>query len=92
MIIFIGKLSLDTQESGLRKAFEEFGSVDGVMIVTYDSGRSKGFGFADMPNNEEATKAIAGLHITELDGKTIAVLKGTKTRGELQIKHQQSFS
>ncbi len=72
MNIFVAKLNYDTQESSLRNAFEEFGSVDSVKIIMDKfSGRSKGFGFIEMPNDDEARTAIASLNNKELDGRTI---------------------
>lgn len=76
MNIFVAKLSFDTQEDGLRAAFEEFGEVDSVKIITDKfSGRSKGFGFVEMPNDDEAQAAINDLNDQELDGRTIVVKK-----------------
>jgi len=74
MNIFVAKLNFDTQESELRQAFEEFGQVDSVKIV-FDkfTERSKGFGFVEMPNDDEAKTAIRSLNESELDGRTIVV-------------------
>ena len=74
MNIFVAKLNFDTQESELRQAFEEFGQVDSVKIV-FDkfTERSKGFGFVEMPNDDEAKAAIRSLNESELDGRTIVV-------------------
>ncbi|MDB4728447.1 RNA-binding protein, partial [Saprospiraceae bacterium] len=63
MNIFVAKLNFDTQEDDLRDAFEEFGSVDSVKIIMDKfTGRSKGFGFVEMPNDEEAQNAINDLN------------------------------
>ena len=76
MNIFVAKLNYDTQEDDLRDAFEEFGAVDSVKIIMDKfSGRSKGFGFVEMPNDDEARAAIADLNDSELDGRTIVVKK-----------------
>lgn len=76
MNIFVAKLNFDTQESDLRYAFEEFGEVDSVKIVMDKfTGRSKGFGFVEMPNDDEAQAAIADLDDNEFDGRTIVVKK-----------------
>lgn len=54
MNIFVAKLSFDTQESDLQSAFEEYGEVDSVKIVTDKfTGKSKGFGFVEMPDDSE---------------------------------------
>lgn len=76
MNIFVAKLSFDTQESDLQTAFEEYGDVDSVKIVTDKfTGKSKGFGFVEMPNDDEGQNAIEGLNETELDRRTIVVKK-----------------
>jgi cold-inducible RNA-binding protein len=76
MNIFVAKLNFDTQEDDLRDAFEEFGSVDSVKIIMDKfTGRSKGFGFVEMPNDEEAQNAINDLNDCEFDGRTIVVKK-----------------
>ena len=74
MNIFVAKLSFQTKEDTLRKAFEEFGEVDSVKIITdkFD-GRSKGYGFVEMPDDTAANNAINALNETELDGREIAV-------------------
>ena len=72
--IFVGNLSFNTTEDELRKAFEAYGQVDRVSILTdRDTGRSRGFGFVEMANAEEGEKAIAGLNGTQLGGRTINV-------------------
>ena len=74
MNIFVAKLNFDTQESDLLAAFEEYGPVDSVKIIMDKFTRkSKGFGFVEMPNDEEAREAIEGLNDTEVDGRTIVV-------------------
>ena len=74
MNIFVAKLNFDTQESELQGAFEAYGSVDSVKIITDKfTSKSKGFGFVEMPNDEEAKAAIGGLNDQEFDGHTIVV-------------------
>ena len=74
MNIFTAKLSFDTQSEDLREAFEGFGEVSSASVITDKfTGRSKGFGFVEMPNDEEAKSAIAELNDSELDGRTIVV-------------------
>jgi RNA recognition motif-containing protein len=76
MNIFVAKLNYDTQESDLQDEFEEFGAVDSVKIIMDKfTGRSKGFGFVEMPNDDEAQAAIDGLNDQEVDGRTIVVKK-----------------
>ncbi len=76
MNIFAAKLSFDTQSEDLREAFEEFGEVSSASVITDKfTGKSKGFGFVEMPNDEEAMKAINELNDSTLDGRTIVVKK-----------------
>jgi RNA recognition motif-containing protein len=76
MNIFIAKLDYDTQEADVRDAFEAYGDVDSVKIIMDKfTGRSKGYGFIEMPNDEEANEAINNLNDSELDGRTIVVKK-----------------
>ncbi|MEL6866423.1 MAG: RNA-binding protein [Bacteroidota bacterium] len=80
MNIFVAKLNFDTDESMLRDGFEEFGAVDSVKIIMDKfTGRSKGFGFVEMPNDDEARNAIQSLNETDFDGRTI-VVKEAKPR------------
>ncbi|WP_424963616.1 RNA recognition motif domain-containing protein [Ekhidna sp.] len=76
MNIFVAKLNYATSEDALRQAFEEFGTVDSAkVIMDRDTQRSKGFGFVEMPNDDEANQAISSLNDAELDGRTIVVKK-----------------
>ncbi len=74
MNIFCGSLPFSLREDELRGFFEEYGEVSSVKIITDRfSGRSKGFGFVEMPVEDEARKAISELHGAEVDGRTIVV-------------------
>jgi RNA recognition motif-containing protein len=76
MNIFVTKLNYNTQEDTLRNAFEPFGAISSVKIIMDKmSGRSKGFGFVEMENDEEAHAAINALNETEIDGRMIVVKK-----------------
>lgn len=76
MNIFVAKLNYATSEDALRQAFEEFGTVDSAkVIMDRETQRSKGFGFVEMPNDDEGNQAISSLNETELDGRTIVVKK-----------------
>jgi len=74
MNIFVGNLSQGVSEDDLRAAFETFGQITSVKIIKdrYTS-ESKGFGFIEMPEKQEATSAMQDLNGTELKGKTITV-------------------
>ncbi|HSV88639.1 MAG TPA: RNA-binding protein [Bacteroidales bacterium] len=85
MNIFVGSLPFRLEESELKELFEEFGEVNSAKIITDKlTGRSKGFGFVEMPDDEEAQQAIEGLNGTDLKGRTIVVNKSEerKDRGE----------
>jgi RNA recognition motif-containing protein len=71
--IFVGNLSFQTTESDVTAAFEEFGTLESVQIITdRDTGRSKGFGFVQM-SDEAADKAIAQMNGSQLDGRALTV-------------------
>ncbi len=74
MKIYVGNLSYEMTEEDLRGAFEPYGAVNEVTIIMDRfSGRSKGFGFVEMPNQAEAEKGIAELNGKELRGRSITV-------------------
>ena len=82
MNIYVGNLNFDTTDDGLRTAFEAHGAVDKATVITNrDTGRSRGFGFVEMPSDEEGQTAIDKLNGTELDGRTLTVNKA-RPRGE----------
>jgi RNA recognition motif-containing protein len=81
MNIFCGSLPFSLKEDELRGFFEEYGEVASVKIITDKfSGRSKGFGFVEMPVEDEARKAISELHGAEVDGRTIVVNESEERR------------
>ncbi len=72
--LYVGSLSYNTTEDGLKTAFEQAGTVQSaVVIIDKMSNRSKGFGFVEMSTEEEAKKAIDMFNGKELDGRTIIV-------------------
>jgi cold-inducible RNA-binding protein len=72
--LFVGGLSFKTTEQGLADAFAKVGKVISAVIITDRmTHRSKGFGFVEMENDEEAEKAIAMYNNQELDGRTVVV-------------------
>jgi len=74
MNIYCGNLSYRMSEADLRQAFEAFGAVDSARIITdRETGRSKGFGFVEMPDNGEAQAAIDALNGSELEGRVMNV-------------------
>jgi RNA recognition motif-containing protein len=74
MNIYVGNLTYDLSEAELREAFEAFGAVDSAKIITdRDTGRSKGFGFVEMPDQGNAESAIEGMNGQELGGRALRV-------------------
>ena len=72
--IFVGNFAFSTTEADLRQLFEPFGAVDNVTVVTdRDTGRSRGFGFVEMPNNNEADAAVAALNGKASGGRPLTV-------------------
>ena len=74
MKIYVGNMTELMTEEALRQAFEAFGEVESAKIITNRfNGRSKGFGFVEMPSNSEADKAIKALNGNIVDKKPIKV-------------------
>jgi len=74
MNIYVGNLSYQMTDDDLRSAFEAFGEVSSARIIMdRDSGRSKGFGFVEMPNDDEALTAIEALDNSPVAGRNIKV-------------------
>lgn len=74
MNLFVAKLSSATTGDDLQELFSAHGEVTSAkVIIDRETGNSKGFGFVEMPNDEEAKAAIAAINETELDGKEIVV-------------------
>ena len=74
MNIYIGNLSYNVTEDSLRSMFEEFGEIESAkVIMDRFTGRSKGFGFVEMPSNSEADQAIKALNGKFIEGQNIKV-------------------
>ncbi|GHU84231.1 hypothetical protein FACS189473_0930 [Spirochaetia bacterium] len=72
--LYVGNLSYNTTEDGLRNLFSEFGTVASAKIIAdRDTGNSKGFGFIEMTTDEEANAAIEGTNGREFDGRQLRV-------------------
>lgn len=72
--LYVGNLSYNTYEDGLRSLFQSFGQVDSVRIITdRDSGQSKGFGFVEMGTDDQARAAIEGTNGREFEGRQLKV-------------------
>jgi len=72
--LYVGNMSYDTEEAGLRTAFEAYGEVSDVNIITdRETGRKRGFGFVEFANDEDADKAVEAMDGQELDGRQLKV-------------------
>ncbi len=82
MNLFVARLNSSTTDDDLLKIFSQYGEVTSAkIIIDRETGNSKGFGFVEMPNEEEAKQAISALNDSELDGKQI-VVKEANDRSE----------
>lgn len=72
--LYVGNLSFDASEDELRQLFEPYGAVESAKLATdRDTGRTRGFGFVEMTNNNEAEAAIAALNGSEVGGRALIV-------------------
>jgi len=72
--IYVGNMPYSTTSEQLTTLFSEYGHVqEATVIMDRETGRSKGFGFVDMPNNSEADQAIKALNATALNGRMLTV-------------------
>lgn len=91
MNIFIGSLPYSIKEGELKEFFEEYGDVESVKIITDKfSGRSKGFGFVEMPDDEAAKMAIAKLNGAEISGRTIVVNEAHDKKSDDRFSNQDN--
>jgi RNA recognition motif-containing protein len=83
MNIYVGNLSWQMTEDDLRSLFEQYGTVSSVKIVKdRETGRSRGFGFVDMPDDNQGQQALTSLYETEVMGRKIIVNESqTKPEG-----------
>ena len=82
MNIYVGNLSWNLKDQDLSNLFAPFGEVSSAKIVTDKfTQRSKGFGFVEMPNDEQAQAAIAQLNGSEVDGRNLVVNESRPKEG-----------
>jgi RNA recognition motif-containing protein len=85
MNIYVGNLSFDATEEDIRQSFSQYGSVTSVNIITdRETGRPRGFGFVEMPNDGEARDAIDGLNLQRIAGRAVNVNEARPKRGRQQ--------
>ncbi len=93
MNIFVAKLSPRTDDVSLKQLFEEFGEVDSAKVIfDRDTGNSKGYGFVEMPHEEEALQAINDLNETEFEGNEIVVKKARPRENKGRSNNFRSFN
>ena len=72
--LYVGNLSYSVDDRELEKLFATHGAVQSASVITdRDTGRSKGFGFVEMTNDQEASAAISALHGKDVDGRSLTV-------------------
>lgn len=82
MNIYVGNLHYEISEDQLKEIFEEYGEVTSSKIISdRETGRSKGFGFIEMANDEEANQAISELNDAELKGRNMRVNEARERTG-----------
>lgn len=83
MEIYVGQLPYTVNEGDLKELFTEFGEITNInLIMDRFSGRSKGFGFIDMPDNSQADTAIKALNKSMFKGREIKVNQVQKQKKE----------
>jgi len=90
--VFVKNLDDKIDEEGLKNMFTPFGTIKSAVIMRDDQGKTKGFGFVNFENPEEAEEAVIKLNDTELDGKTLFVgraQKKTERESELRARFEQ---
>lgn len=74
MNMYVSNLGFHVQEEDLKQLFSAFGNVSSAKVITdRESGRSRGFGFVDMPSDDEANKAMTSLNNKEIEGRAISI-------------------
>jgi RNA recognition motif-containing protein len=72
--IYVGNLSFSSTNADLERLFGEYGTVESAAVITdRETGRSRGFGFVEMTNSDEARKAIEDLNGTDMEGRALTV-------------------
>ena len=91
MNIFVAGLSFRANDADLANLFEEYGTIRSARIVTDRmSGRSKGYGFVEMDDEDEARRAISELNGAEVDGRSLSVSEA-RPREERQERPRREF-
>jgi RNA recognition motif-containing protein len=87
--IYVGNLAFTASEDDVRQLFEPYGVVDSVRVITdHYTGRSRGFGFVEMPDSRAAQAAIAGLQDTAQGGRTLTI-NAAKPRDQRELSRSR---
>jgi len=90
--LYVGNLSFDTNDSSLNTAFTAYGQVTSAeVVIDRDTGRSRGFGFVEMPNQTEAQAAIAALNGSTLQGRQLNVNEARDRGDRSQAPRRGSY-
>jgi len=82
MNIYVGNLSYSTTDKDIKEVFKQYGTVTSArVILDRDTGRSRGFGFVEMPNDDEGSKAIEVLHGADFMGRPLRVNEARPRQG-----------
>src|SRR5438270_6543786 len=91
MNIYVSNLSFNVQDEDLKDFFSEYGEVSSAKVITDKfTGKSRGFGFVEMPDNEAAQKAIAELDQATVENRTIRVMEA-KPKEEKPARSNNKF-
>ena len=92
MNIFVGNLNYEVRDNDLEQLFAPFGEISSVkVIIDKFTGRSKGFGFVEMPNDEQASKAIEGLDGKDVRGRNLKVNKALPPKKKDNNSHNSRW-
>ncbi len=92
MKIFVANLNFNLQEETLKEIFEAHGQVDSARIITdRNTGRSKGFGFVEMPNDDDASSAIEALNNTEVEGRNLVVKESEERQSRPRFTNRRPY-
>jgi RNA recognition motif-containing protein len=90
--IFVGNLDYQVTDSDLRQLFQQYGTVDSVqVIIDRDTGRSRGFGFVDMRNDQEADAAIRDINGQAMNGRPLTVNEARKRAGRANTGERPGY-
>jgi len=93
MNIYVANLSYSVTDADLNELFQEHGEITSARVITDRvSGKSRGFGFVEMPNEAEALRAIKELNETEHEGKTIVVNAAKPKTERRDFGNQRDFN